>query len=169
MILNFTFSTDTRFSYSCACPSTFTDLDLSNPGRNCQAIAPCCEKIKLSREVKYASGASAGFIWLICEKIESTREKFEYQCNENGDTNNQVLQGLRKDVPSAIIYSDRFTSGNAWFAIEGQTYSQASSLQSFSFFSRNDLGEGIPEERCPELGLCLSSHQLATASSPAPP
>ena len=155
--MNFTLSTDTRFSYSCACRSSFTDLDQSNPGRNCEAIAPCCEKMKLSKEIKSSSGSSYGVVWLICDKVKSTKEKFEYQCDENGyevyenrfsSFTTKVVQASRKDVPSAIIYFDKFKSSNVWFAIEGQTYSQASSLQSIPFFSQNNLGEGIPEEKC---------------------
>ena len=90
--------TDLMIGFECECDSSWTDVDPTNPGRNCVEFEPCCESIRIAKDY---SGIVES--WAICNKTSEDLNHalneggpyYMYQCDDAGQSTSGEAQHLR--------------------------------------------------------------------------
>ena len=134
---------NTLRSYTCECTGTSVDVNVSNPGRDCMEVEPCCNKIKIFKD--YGSNI---IVHAICVKADVlNNEYFSYDCHESGITIDQYFDDVGIIVPATIVYIDHFEE---WLFMENILSNVAITSSSFSYKSAQIKSEIRPF--CPALG-----------------
>ena len=138
---------DTLKSYTCACKTGFTDINSTNPGHSCMEIAPCCQSLKISRNIAVTGSI---VISVICDKTELSNNGnyYSYDCHtiEVSDAAySSHISGYFK-LPATIVYRNYW---NEWFLMSNITSVEAIAAKSISYVASQSA---VDDSYCPTIG-----------------